>query len=346
MRGCVFLLRLICVFALFSGCKGNGEKYYREFQEIYTKNDSTYTIESFELLKKSADLGYLEAQYALGRYYHDQEDNESLANMWWRKAAEQNHPKSQYLIYEYYDEEDNDSLAIYWLKKAANNNLPEAQYELADYYDDEDNDSLYVYWLKKAADNNDFDAIEDLADYYYEQDSIVKMLELYDKGIALGNSRMYYLKANFYIKLDKRQEAISCLNKAVEGKVPAAIELLGDCYYYGYGVDKEYEKAFELYSKVEYRKGAALSLAICYYRGYGTSMNLKKAYDLFSQLARNKTYWILSRDRTAEAQYFLGECFYYGRGVSANNDSTYYWWKKAADAGYSDAKERLVQVFQ
>ena len=346
MKYCIRFMLVSCFFILFYGCKGSGEKYYKEFQELYIRNDSTFTIEAYELLKKSAELGYVEAQYSLGNYFHSEEDNESLAKMWWRKAAEQEHSESQYLMYEYYYDEDNDSLAVYWLKRAAENNLSKAQYDLSDYYDDEDNDSLSVYWLKRAVDNENLDAIEDLADYYNDQDSIGKMLDLYDKGIALGSARMYYLKARFYIQMDKRKESVTCLKEAVQKNDPSAIQLLGDCYYYGYGIEQDYEKAFNLYSQVEYRKESALRLAKCYYRGYGTSINTTKAFGLFKKLAGNQAYWQLSKDDTAEAQYYLGECFYYGKGVSMNSDSTYYWWKKAADGGYGYAKERLNQIFE
>ena len=52
-----------------------------------------------------------------------------------------------------------------------------------------------------------------------------------------------------YEKLSSYQKAIELYTKAAEKGCNTAMNKLGDMYYYGHGVDKDYTKAIELYYK-------------------------------------------------------------------------------------------------
>merc|ERR1712070_1311815 len=71
-----------------------------------------------------------------------------------------------------------------------------------------------------------------------------------------------------------------------QGCVPA-ISLLGDCYYYGEGVDEDEAKAAELYTRAA-KQGAAeaqFNLGICYTNGEGVQEDLLKALEWYSKAA-------------------------------------------------------------
>lgn len=339
-----FYLTMCCL--LFTSCGKSGEKLYKEFQKVYVENDSTFTLEAFKLLEKSAELHFPEALYTLGKYYKDEEDSETKSIMYFQEAAKYNHSKSQYIISDYYDAESNDSLSLYWLKRSAENGYSEAQYDLADYYDDEDDELNYIYWLKKAVEGDNLDAIEDLADYYQKKDSINAMMELYDKGIMLGSSRMYYLKSLFFMRMDKREKAFELMKCAADKGFDPAVSLLGYFYYYGYGVDEDAKKAFNLLnvdgSKFQL---TLLGLARCYYYGKGTSRNYVKAFSSLKSVLHDYRYNTLSLDHLGEAQYLYGLCFYYGKGTTENVDSAYHWIQKSISNNYEPARNFLNQEF-
>lgn len=41
------------------------------------------------------------------------------------------------------------------------------------------------------------------------------------------------------------------------------------------------------------------------------------------------------------AQFVIGNCYYEGHGVSRDVSKAIYWWKKAAEQGLDDAKDKL-----
>ena len=47
----------------------------------------------------------------------------------------------------------------------------------------------------------------------------------------------------------------------------------------------------------------------------------------------------------AKAQYSLGYCYYWGKGVEEDKKEALKWYRKAADQGHSDAKECLETDF-
>ena len=67
----------------------------------------------------------------------------------------------------------------------------------------------------------------------------------------------------------------------------SAIAKIGDCYYYGRGVDKSYEKAVEYY-RIGADKGnayAQYSLGYCYEQGQGVKSNRYRAIDWYKKAA-------------------------------------------------------------
>ena len=71
--------------------------------------------------------------------------------------------------------------------------------------------------------------------------------------------------------------------------------------------------------------------------GQGVSSDARKAFELYEQSA-NKGY--------AKAQYYLGDCYFNGEGVDADESKARFWYHKAADQGNEDAKEALVRLLE
>ena len=46
----------------------------------------------------------------------------------------------------------------------------------------------------------------------------------------------------------------------------------------------------------------------------------------------------------AQAQYWLGRMYYYGKGVPEDHEKASYWWKKAAENGHVGAQSRLGDI--
>ena len=121
------------------------------------------------------------------------------------------------------------------------------------------------------------------------------------------------------------------LRPAAESGYADAQNNLGDCYYYGHGVQKDYTKAVEWYQKAANQGNATAqcNLGFCYYYGYGVQQDYKQAVEWY-QKAANQGY--------AFAQYNLGICYRDGHGVQQDYTQAVEWHKKAAEQGYASAQ--------
>ena len=115
---------------------------------------------AFEYMEKAANLGYAEAQNALGGMYANgtgvAQDDKKAAE-WLTKAAEQGNAYAQFnLAMMYYrgrGVELNKEKAMELLKKAADQDIVDAQENLGIIYGMDMDYENAVYWLTKAAEN-------------------------------------------------------------------------------------------------------------------------------------------------------------------------------------------------
>ena len=111
--------------------------------------------------------------------------------------------------------------------------------------------------------------------------------------------------------------------KAQSGNAKAQ-SALGDCYYYGYGVDEDETQAVYWYRKAAEQGDASGQnmLGFCYRRGTGIDQNDDKAY-----------YWYR---KSAEQDHPIGQnnlgfCYFSGVGVAQDYSQALYWYRKSAD---------------
>jgi TPR repeat protein len=137
--------------------------------------------------------------------------------------------------------------------------------------------------------------------------------------------------------------------KAQAGDCKAKYEL-ATCYYFGEGVEKDYEKAVELFKSVanleeeDYNGDwdnlywdvdlAKYLLGELYYYGVGVEKDYKQA-----------VYW-LSLSDNENATKLLADCYYYGDGVEVDYYKAFKYYKDASDAGDIYAQESLDRMLK
>lgn len=119
------------------------------------------------------------------------------------------------------------------------------------------------------------------------------------------------------------------LGKAVLKKNPKAIYALGTWYLFGKFVEKDVNKAFELFLEASHANiaEACFDLAKCYEEGVGVTKSLINAYDQYLKAA-------LLGDK--QSIYEVGRCYYYGIGIKEDHRLAGVWLDIASYNGIED----------
>lgn len=202
-----------------------------------------------------------------------------------------------------------------WYLKAANGDLPKSMHAVGIKYRDGDdafnrNIDLAESWLLKAA----------KAGYVFSMDSYAS-LRYY------SNYNMQdFSQAKFWYEEAYRKGYLS-------GEV---LFNLGNIYYFGYGTDIDYAKAFDFYTQAvgkHYKANGALG--DMYYEGDYVQKDYQKASSYFQKGCADKDEFSCHK---------LGNMHYYGRGVPQSYTEAAIYWEKAAEMGYSEAYYNLGSV--
>ena len=130
------------------------------------------------------------------------------------------------------------------------------------------------------------------------------------------------------------KEAVKWFRKAAEKEYEPAELCLGDCYFWGNGVQRDSGEAFRWYRKAA-RHGNVRSqfmVGICFQKGFGVKADELEAVKWFLLAA--------GRD-CPEATYALAQCYREGTGVIQDGEEALGWLRKAADLGHEEAKRQL-----
>ena len=141
------------------------------------ENKPSKREEAFELYKKSAEAGYMQATVNLGNCYLQgigTKRNQQEAFKCFSDAANNGNAYGQFCLGMCYRNGNgipqNELMAIKWLKKSAAQNTIEAQYQLAVIYSRgtvaHKNEKEAFSWMKKAANQNYLPAVTELGQYY------------------------------------------------------------------------------------------------------------------------------------------------------------------------------------
>ena len=130
--------------------------------------------------------------------------------------------------------------------------------------------------------------------------------------------------------------------KAAEKGDVNAQNNLGDCYYHGKGVVKNYQMAVYWYEKAAEKgawdKKAQSNLGDCYYYGRGVVKNGKTAVRWYEKAANNGHPY--AQNKLGDL-YFNGEC-----NLPKDPSQAMAWYKKAAENGNVDAMYNLGRCYE
>ncbi|KAK8835369.1 hypothetical protein M9Y10_025134 [Tritrichomonas musculus] len=133
-------------------------------------------------------------------------------------------------------------------------------------------------------------------------------------------------------------EAKYYYEKAANLNYSDAFIMLGDIYYYGYGVEQDYLKSKDFYEKSSDSDNAEglVKLGDLYYHGYGVKQDYLKAKDYYEKAA-NFNY--------TKAFNKLGDIYYYGYGVEQNYLKSRDFYAKSSDSNDSYAHFCLGDLY-
>jgi len=217
-----------------------------------------------------------------------------------------------------YYESKNNNLAVKYFTIAAEKNHVIAQYNLAMcYYHGYGVENDYMQAAKwfKAAEQGHADRQYALAMSIYDNRGVIRL----DRA----NAENWLEKAAVKGHLEAQNRLIKILEKRAEqGQIEEQCRL-GDCYYHGEWVARNFEQAIKWYTKAA-EQGYAVAqcrLGKCYYYGCGVNKNHKQAVIWFTK-ATEQGY------EEEDVLYLLGRCYYDGTGVKKNMEQAEKWLNK------------------
>ena len=190
---------------------------------------------------------------------------------------------------------------------------------------------------REQVEDDDYEEEEyDDEDYYeeYEYDDIE---ELKQEAINGNHAAQNTLGDCYYDGEDVRKnykEAVRWYRASAEQGNSCAQFSLGYCYYLGNGVKVDNEEAFHWFKEAAEQEHSTAQCYVghCYYNGHGVKKNLKEAV---------KWYTLSAEQDDPEGLNALGSCYYDGDAVEQDFKEAAKLYKKAADQGFPMAQFNL-----
>lgn len=288
---------------LFSWCQRgaqlNDGKCICKLGKLYFYGMGTEMDEfkAMNCFRKAETMEIPEAYYFLGLAYYEAKGvvspNIQKAEEYFRKAAEAGYSDAIKAIAEVYmqsGQENGYEKAIEYLKTIAEGEHADIAYEglmriaveqmNAQDYDDPQNSELYQKALRFETSGKEAGMTESLSKAFL------------DRGINLYN-------------IEKYESAIAPLLLAAQMGESEAATHLGDLYFYGHGVDTDYEQSYYWFAKAAQSNNAyaQYSIAFMYIKGQFVEKDDTQVIK-WMKLAAENGY--------TEAQKNMGEYYYYG----------------------------------
>lgn len=212
---------------------------------------------------------------------------------------------------------------------------------------------------------------------------IEQAVEWYKKGIEANSATCMYNLALVYLSEDTMtqkyhnpREAILLLKKAIKQKEGDACSEMGYLYSTGQHVEKDDKEATKYYKMADEYGSASgsLNLGVHYLTGRGIEEDVNEARKCYERavergnaeaalrLARmyeDNTFGKPNMDKCLEylekavklgsprAYYLIARQYYYGwNDYPEDNFQAFVYFKKAADAGYIDAYDYLIEMYE
>ena len=210
---------------------------------------------------------------------------------------------------------------------------------ISDYYylDAIENNKIPPYILKQV--EKLFDGLFDLTDN--TETVINKLIKLL---IKIQDEKGYnFMETNQIIDQSinhSDQTSSNIFSWLMENQTkPQYIFLLGFLYYHGINLEKDSNKAFELFSKAseDNYSIAQVYLSKCYQTGMGTEINSVLAITYLHNAIENNSIC---------GQLYLGNLYEDGIGTDVDLNQAFYWYEKAANSGNMNALYHIAKWYQ
>ena len=130
------------------------------------------------------------------------------------------------------------------LRVLAEKGYPTAQFQLAKIYESNDQKEFAKKWYEKAAAQN-------YAEAYYQLSNLDGQIkdEYIEKAVQLGSYHAKYAQAFLLAEKGDKLSAMMLFTQNAEAGFPRSQAYLGNAYFYGDGVQQDWQKAFYWYSE-------------------------------------------------------------------------------------------------
>jgi TPR repeat protein/uncharacterized membrane protein YjgN (DUF898 family) len=153
------------------------------------------------------------------------------------------------------------------------------------------------------------------------------------------NPRYQYQYGRALLKVHKGEDGVKWYRKAAEQGNAHSQSSMGNMYYAGYGVEKDYAEAIRWYRKAAEQGDAdgQVNLGVIYQRGEGVEKDYAEAIRWYRKAAEQEN---------ARGQAALGNMYYSGEGVEKDDAEAIRWYRKAAKQGDADGQVNLGVIYQ
>ena len=209
-------------------------------------------------------------------------------------------------------------------------------------YVNHDFDLAYNYY-KQAADSGNSEGYIGLASLYRRglgvKKDLLKAEEYYKEAAKLKNLHSYQTLANLYTRAFKQYDkAKEYLEKGAECSETNAMIQIGNLYFNGFGVKRDFKEAKKWYQKAAdmNNSSALIGLGFLYLMGLGVEQDYQKA----------KEYFELSAYRNnASAFIYLGQLYLEGKGVERDRSKTKEYYKKTGELNHYNRFVFLGEIY-
>ena len=398
-------IREAIILKLSSVQKKIGNFNYKKFikyQFLCTRIN--YKDRAIKWYTKAAKSGDAFAQNRLGNLYCDKRcggKNCETAKEWYKLAAEKGEIWAQYhLCYDSFHKTNDwnesrkyvDNILENCRQSKYKNRNKEIEKEISEIKSLVDSAYEKLTMYQSAAEEGDPEAQYNLASEYRSNHCATKeqqseSLLWFHKSAEQGNPLAQFECGKYHYYHKNFTEAVQWYQKVIQQKQPnikktEASLMLGRCYYYGEGIEKDYNKAVQLFLEINhffcfdelYVKTCYL-LGTCYENGLGTEKNYKRALEWYNKCWSHAPWYIndaekrkikerIEREEEKEklinktiqlkqsadagnikSQLELGKCYFNGTGVEKDLSEALKWYKKAAEMGDDDAQNLLGECY-
>lgn len=329
-----------------------------QFGQYYNAEDHRDDQRAHFYFKAGADQGSADCQYWLGACYHDGrvagwsvEQSNDQAFQWYEKAAKQGHVEASFFVgvmsYCPHDGVIRDYIMAHrYFKIAADKGYTEALYYLGLMFFkgqgvDKDRKSAFEYF-RLGAKRKHSGSQYYLGKMLYEGEDVPENVE---EGLDLIHESIKQKNGDAVAYLGWIQLVGMEYNKALSLYMTA--EALGSgegsygvgrIYYYGYGVQKDYEEAFQHFQIGAQREDPACQyfLGGMYVEGEAGIQDDSLGFKWLRRAASHKY---------EKAYVLVGQMYYQGKGISQNYGYARLWLEEAAKIGDYSAMSLLGMIY-